>query len=99
VVRRPGLRLAQPYPVARLCAVFDSAGGGAAVSDMVNHPEHYKAAGIEVLDVIEAFGLGFRLGNATKYILRAGRKGAARTDLEKARWYIDRELAALEKAP
>lgn len=68
--------------------------------DHVNHPPHYKsAAGIEVIDVIEAFDLNFRLGNTTKYILRAGRKGNARhrsEDLKKARWYLDREIARSE---
>jgi hypothetical protein len=66
------------------------------MSDVVNHPPHYKSkSGIEVIDVIESFGLNFRLGNSTKYILRAGRKGSARKrieDLKKARWYLDREI-------
>lgn len=56
------------------------------------HPSHYKAGGLEAIDVIEAFGLNFRLGNAIKYILRAGRKGAIVEDLKKARWYINREI-------
>jgi hypothetical protein len=63
------------------------------MSDMVNHPPHYSVGGMEAIDVIEAFDLGFRLGNAVKYILRAGRKGSRREDLEKARWYLDREIA------
>jgi len=65
----------------------------AAKPDMVNHPPHYQAGGIEVLDVIAAFNLGFHLGNAVKYILRADRKGAPVEDLEKARNYLDREIA------
>lgn len=60
---------------------------------VVSHPPHYKANGIEAIDVIEAFGLGFHLGNAVKYILRAGRKGDAVEDLKKARWYLDREIS------
>ncbi len=60
--------------------------------DLVNQPPHYKSGGMEVIDVIEAFGLGFRLGNVTKYVLRAERKGAPLRDLEKARWYLDREI-------
>ena len=40
----------------------------------VDHPAHYQGNGIEVIDVIESFDLSFRLGNAVKYILRAGRK-------------------------
>jgi hypothetical protein len=64
------------------------------MSDIVNHPDHYRAeSGLEVIDVIEAFGLGFHLGNAVKYILRAGRKGERSEDLAKARWYLDRELS------
>lgn len=62
-------------------------------TEAVNHPAHYQAGGLEAIDVIEAFDLGFRLGNAVKYILRAGRKGAALEDLKKARWYLDREIA------
>ncbi len=60
--------------------------------DAVNHPEHYQSNGMEVIDVIEAFDLGFHRGNAIKYILRAGKKGAALEDLKKARWYLDREI-------
>ena len=60
--------------------------------EAVNHPAHYKAGGMEAIDVIEAFGLGFCLGNTVKYVLRAGRKGDAVEDLEKARWYLDREI-------
>lgn len=59
--------------------------------DMVNHPDHYKSpTGLETIDVIEAFGLGFHAGNAVKYILRAGRKGDRTEDLKKARWYLNR---------
>lgn len=65
--------------------------------DVVNHPSHYKSGGLESIDVIEAFELNFHLGNAAKYIHRAGRKGDAVEDLKKARWYIDREIARREK--
>lgn len=60
--------------------------------DMVNHPPHYAAhpSGIECIQVTEH--LNFCLGNAVKYIWRADEKGCATTDLEKARWYIDREI-------
>ena len=61
--------------------------------DLVNHPPHYKSpGGIEAIDVIESFGLGYHLGNAVKYILRAGKKGEAAEDLEKCIWYLRREL-------
>ena len=66
------------------------------MSESVDHPPHYKSGGLEAIDVIEAFGLGFFLGNVIKYVLRAGRKGDAAEDLKKARWYIDREIARRE---
>lgn len=65
--------------------------------DNVNHPAHYQAGGMEAIDVIEAFGLGFNLGNAVKYLLRAGRKGDAVEDLRKAGWYIEREIKTVLK--
>lgn len=53
--------------------------------DNINHPQHHQSNGMEVIDVIEAFGLGFHLGNATKYILRAGRKTEdTDTDIKKS---------------
>lgn len=63
--------------------------------DPVNHPPHYTDGGVETIDYIEAkltpeqFS-GYCLGNALKYISRAGKKGDAATDLAKARWYINR---------
>lgn len=67
--------------------------------DLVNHPPHYKSGGMEVIDVIHAFSLDFWLGNAAKYILRAGRKaGETRLrDLKKARWYLDDMIRRLEQ--
>lgn len=63
------------------------------MSDVVNHPPHYKAPnGLEAIDVIEGFGLGFHRGNAVKYLLRAGKKGDATQDIQKARWYVLRDL-------
>lgn len=66
--------------------------------DPVNHPAHYRGhpAGIECIDVVEH--MGFNRGNAIKYIWRAGAKEAATEvqDLEKARWYIEREIARLK---
>lgn len=67
------------------------------MSDPVNKPSHYIAAGLEVIDVIETWGLGFHLGNALKYTLRAGRKTHdARQDLAKARWYLRRSAQLVE---
>ncbi len=58
---------------------------------LVNHPSHYQGKKFEVIDIIEDFGLGFNLGNAIKYILRAGKKGNKKDDIEKAIWYLKRE--------
>lgn len=60
--------------------------------EMVNHPSHYQGNGIEVIDVIEAFGLGFCLGNVVKYVLRAGKKDERLQELRKAKWYLEREI-------
>lgn len=60
--------------------------------DPVNHPPHYTAhpSGVECIQVVEH--MGFNLGNAVKYIWRADEKGQALEDLQKAEWYIRREL-------
>ena len=60
--------------------------------EMVNHPDHYQGKKMEVIDVIEDYDLGFSLGNAIKYILRADAKGNRKQDLKKAIWYIQREI-------
>lgn len=69
--------------------------GGAPASD------HYTALSPEPIDVIEAWGLGFRLANAIKYIARAGRKDPAKTieDLDKAIAYLKRERNAINGTP
>ena len=64
-------------------------------ADPVNHPAHYKVGGIETIDFIEAKKLNYNLGNAVKYITRADHKGNRKQDLEKALWYIKRELSAV----
>lgn len=61
-------------------------------SDPVNHPAHYKVGGIETIDFIEAKRLNYNMGNAVKYITRADHKGNRKQDLEKAIWYLKREL-------
>ena len=64
--------------------------------DAINNPQHYggDANPYEAIKVIEAWALGFHLGNVVKYIARAGKKDPAREleDLKKARWYLDREI-------
>jgi hypothetical protein len=63
----------------------------------VDHPLHYNSqgSGIECIDVVE--WMGFSLGNAIKYIWRADHKGNDIEDLEKARWYLDREIGRRKK--
>lgn len=64
--------------------------------DAINNPQHYggDANPYEAIKVIEAWALGFHLGNVVKYISRAGKKDPAKEleDLKKARWYLDREI-------
>ena len=62
------------------------------MNDPINHPKHYTQhpSGVECIQITEH--MGFNLGNAIKYIWRADLKADAIEDLEKARWYIDREL-------
>lgn len=68
------------------------------MTDMVNHPPHYKIGGIESIDYLEAklspeeFA-GFCKGNALKYLSRAGHKADADEDIRKAVWYLNRLLA------
>lgn len=64
----------------------------APVADPVNHPPHYKTGGIETIDFIEAKGLNYHLGNVIKYITRAEHKGNRKEDLQKALWYLQREI-------
>ena len=69
------------------------------LNDAVNHPSHYTDGKIEVIDFIEDKGLGFCLGNAVKYISRAGKKNPEKEieDLKKAVWYINRRIKELEQ--
>lgn len=64
--------------------------------DMVNHPPHYTAGGIETIDFIEAKKLGYNLGNVVKYITRSDLKGDRLENLKKAQWYINREIKNAE---
>ena len=68
------------------------------MSDPVNHPEHYTShpSGVECIRVTEH--MNFCIGNAVKYLWRAGLKGDAVEDLKKACWYIEREIQRIEKA-
>jgi hypothetical protein len=67
--------------------------------DMVNHPPHYTDGGIETADFIEAKQLNWQRGNAVKYITRAGKKDQSKEaeDIRKAIWYLNRDLARMER--
>lgn len=71
----------------------------ATLHDPVQRPSHYTDGKIEVIDFIEDKKLGFHLGNAVKYIARAGKKDPTKKveDLQKAAWYITREIDRLKK--
>ena len=64
--------------------------------EMVNHPSHYNMGKYEAIDVIEDWNLNFNLGNAVKYISRAGHKDDIVQDLKKSLWYIEREIQRIE---
>lgn len=68
------------------------------MSDLINKPDHYRAGNVEVIEVIEAFDLNFRLANVIKYVLRCDRKGAPIADLEKAAVYLAREISKRKEA-
>ena len=74
-------------PKARLATAADYA-----KPDLINHPPHYTAGGVETIDFIEAKKLGYNLGNVIKYITRADHKGSRIEDLRKAKWYLEREI-------
>ncbi len=67
--------------------------------EQVNHPDHYGGEDnpYEAIKVIEAWNLGFNLGNAVKYISRSEKKGSRVEDLKKAAWYLDRQIKILEE--
>lgn len=73
------------------------------MSEQVNHPEHYggKNNPYEAIKVIDNWKSSFCIGNAIKYLARAGRKDPEKIveDLRKAVWYINHEIEQLEKNP
>jgi hypothetical protein len=92
--RNPPKLIIQPMHLDKALKLLD-----AHKTDPVNHPEHYKAGGIEVIDFIESKDLNYRLGNVVKYISRAGKKDSDPVqDLEKAAWYLKREIDARKDA-
>lgn len=70
--------------------------GEKAMIDYVNHPPHYQSkSGIECIDVIE--DMPYNIASAIKYLWRCGKKWDAKEDLEKAEWFIRRELQRVAK--
>jgi hypothetical protein len=67
------------------------------MAERVNHPPHYNEnpSGVECIDVVEH--MNFNIGNAMKYLWRAGHKDSIIGDLEKARWYVEREIERVKK--
>ena len=67
------------------------------INDMVNHPSHYKShpSGVEAIEITRH--MNFNLGNAMKYIWRAGLKNDQIEDLQKARFYIEDELKRISQ--
>lgn len=70
---------------------------GVPTNDPVSHPSHYTSGNIECIDYILDKGFNFCRGNAIKYITRAGQKDKSKEieDLEKAIWYIEKEIEQL----
>lgn len=83
--------MSNPYTSTENCDIINS--------EKVNHPSHYNTGKIEVIDFIEDQQLDFHLGNAIKYICRAGRKDVKKTteDLQKALWYINRKIKQINE--
>ena len=83
------------YMAGRTERRLDDARSGNDMADPVNHPSHYTDGRIETADYIESGRYSWWLGNAIKYISRAGKKDPAKygEDLEKAIWYLERAAA------
>ena len=63
--------------------------------DPIHRPAHYTQSAVEPIDAIEAWGLGYHLGNVVKYIARHQHKGQPLEDLQKAAWYLGRGIERL----
>lgn len=80
--------------------LHDGACVRAGLPEAINHPSHYGGDTVyEAIKVIEAWSLDFHLGNAVKYISRAGKKDPAKLveDLKKAAWYLNRAIENAER--
>ena len=88
--------MSDPIERARLAAE-EACRDARASLEAVNHPPHYNAnpSGVECITVVEH--MTFNIGNAVKYLWRAGLKGDLVEDLEKAVWYIQREIERVRR--
>ena len=95
----PGSWVEVPPSFQRTALAAQSIQGGksASLQNPQAHPKHYNVGKYEVIDVIEDWKLGFNLGNVVKYVARADHKGASSSDLYKALFYLNRELANRER--
>lgn len=67
--------------------------------EYVNHPKHYNQGGIELVNIVDSYQLGFYEGNIVKYLIRSGKKpgNSKLQDLKKAQWYLNYLIKSLEK--
>lgn len=94
----PGLALFTPHLQKCCYEIREPSLHSVARNDPVNSPAHYTDGKIEVIEYIEDKNLDFCLGNAVKYISRAGKKDPTKTveDLKKAIWYLQRKISQVE---
>lgn len=77
--------------IERLSSMVDTCEEGSSSVSQDTRPSYYgRDIGVEVIDIIEEWSLGFHLGNVLKYLVRAGKKGSKSMDLKKALWYAER---------
>jgi hypothetical protein len=93
------IRVSSEKDLDRALKMIDGEYNNELSNDPVNRPSHYTDGKIEVIDFIEDKKLGFCLGNAVKYISRAGKKDPTKEieDLNKAKWYIERRIKELQE--
>ena len=94
-VSEDGVKLFDDYK--NLSYIYSPLKFGFVLKSQVDHPQHYggKDNPHEAINFIEAHNMNFNLGNVIKYVTRAGKKDDAKQDLEKAAWYLNREIEKL----
>lgn len=67
--------------------------------EYVDHPKHYNQGGIELVNIVDSYQLGFYEGNIVKYMIRSGKKpgNSKLQDLKKAQWYLNYLIKLLDK--